>query len=159
MTPSTTKGCPSPSPMRCKEFKVETSALQAQYGQHSGGAVNVVTKSGANAFHGDAFEFLRNGDFNARDFFAASQDTLRRNQFGGTLGGRIVPNKLFFFVGYQQTIQKSDASTGISFVPTPDMLRGDFTAITSPACNGGKQITLKAPFVNNLIDPAQFSSV
>src|SRR5215469_7808311 len=110
MTPSTTKGCPSPSPMRCKEFKVETSALQAQYGQHSGGAVNVVTRSGANTFHGDAFEFLRNGDFNARDFFAPQRDTLRRNQFGGTFGGPIKKNKLFFFLAYQDTIQKSDAS-------------------------------------------------
>jgi hypothetical protein len=157
--PVNSAGLPLPFPDALQEFKVETSALPAQYGQHAGGAVNIVTKSGANAFHGDAFEFLRNGDFNARDFFAASQDTLRRNQFGGTLGGRIVPNKLFFFVGYQQTIQKSDASTGISFVPTSDMLRGDFTAVTSPACNGGKQITLKAPFVNNMIDPAQLSSV
>ena len=97
---------------------METSALQAQYGQHAGGAVNVVTKSGGNAFHGDAFEFLRNRDFNARDSFATTRDTLRRHQFGGTLGGPIVKNKLFFFAGYQQTIQKSDASSGISFVPT-----------------------------------------
>src|SRR5581483_7885113 len=150
-------GLPLPFPDALQEFKVETSALPAQYGQHAGGAVNIVTKSGSNSFHGDAFDFLRNGDLNARDFFAASQDTLRRNQFGGTFGGRIVPNKLFFFVGYQQTIQKSDASTGISFVPTADMLRGDFTAITSPGCNGNKSITLKAPFANNMIDPSAFS--
>ena len=156
--PVNSAGLPLPFPDALQEFKVETSALPAQYGQHAGGAVNIITKSGSNSFHGDAFDFLRNGDLNARDFFAASQDTLRRNQFGGTFGGRIIPNKLFFFVGYQQTIQKSDASTGISFVPTADMLRGDFTAVTSPACNAGKSITLKAPFSNNMIDPAAFSS-
>lgn len=61
---------PLPFPDAVQEFKVETSALPAMYGQHSGGAVNVVSKSGSNEFHGDAFEFVRNGDFNARDFFA-----------------------------------------------------------------------------------------
>ncbi len=149
--PVNNAGLPLPFPDALQEFKVETSALQAQYGQHAGGAVNVITKSGSNSFHGDAFEFLRNGDFNARDFFAAQQDTLRRNQFGGTVGGRIVKNKLFFFLGYQQTIQSADASTGISFVPTADMLAGNFTDLASPACNGGRQITLKAPFVNNIV--------
>src|SRR6202040_3400004 len=80
-----------------QEFKVETSALPAQYGHHSAAAVNAVTKSGANEFHGDAFEFVRNGDFNARNFFATQRDSLKRNQYGGTLGGPIKKNKLFFF--------------------------------------------------------------
>jgi len=71
--------------------------------------VNVVTKSGTNDLHGDAFEFVRNGIFNARNFFAPKRDTLKRNQFGGTVGGPIVKNKLFFFGGYQGTIQRSDA--------------------------------------------------
>ncbi len=157
--PVNNAGLPLPFPDALQEFKVETSALQAQYGQHAGGAVNVVTKSGGNTFHGDAFEFLRNRDFNARDTFATERDTLRRHQFGGTLGGPIVKNKLFFFAGYQQTIQKSDASTGISFVPTADMLAGDFRAAASPACNGGRQITLKAPFVDNMIPASQLSPV
>jgi hypothetical protein len=156
--PVNNAGLPLPFPDALQEFKVETSALPAQYGQHAGGAVNVVTKSGTNSLHGAAFDFLRNGDLNARDFFAAAQDTLRRNQFGGTLGGPILRNKLFVFGGYQQTIQKSDASTGISFVPTADMLRGDFTAITSASCNGGKAVTLKPPFTNNSISPASFDS-
>ena len=151
-------GLPLPFPDALQEFKVETSALQAQYGQHAGGAVNIVTRSGSNAFHGDAFEFLRNGDFNARDFFATKQDTLRRNQFGGTVGGPIKKNKVFFFLGYQQTIQSSDASTGISFVPTAQMLAGDFTQLASPACNGGNQITLKAPFVNNMVPVSLLNS-
>jgi hypothetical protein len=80
---------PLPFPDAVQEFKVETSSLPAEYGQHSAGAVNVVSKSGSNGFHGDAFEFVRNGDFNARDFFAPKSDNLKRNQFGGTLGGPI----------------------------------------------------------------------
>ncbi|HWH58877.1 MAG TPA: carboxypeptidase regulatory-like domain-containing protein [Terriglobales bacterium] len=146
-----------PFPDALQEFKVETSALPAQYGQHAGGAVNAVTKSGENSLHGDAFEFLRNGDLNAKDHFAVARDSLKRNQFGGTLGGPIKKDKVFFFGGYQGTIQKANASTGISFVPTPAMMAGDFTDITSPACNGGRQITLGAPFVNNMISPTLFS--
>lgn len=157
--PVNNAGLPLPFPDALQEFKVETSALQAQYGQHAGGAVNVITKSGSNAFHGDAFEFLRNGDFNARDFFATQHDTLRRNQFGGTLGGPIVKNKLFFFLGYQQTIQGADASTGISFVPTAQELAGNFVAAASPTCNGGNQITLGAPFVNNIVPQSLLSPV
>ncbi len=148
---------PIPFPDALQEFKVETSALPAQYGYHAAAAVNAVTKSGTNGFHGDAFEFLRNGDLNARNFFAVSRDTLKRNQFGGTLGGPIRTNKLFFFLGYQGTIQRSDPTNGTAFVPTPTMLTGDFTAITSPTCNNGRQITLNAPFVNNTISPSRFS--
>src|SRR5881628_2259370 len=95
---------PLPFPDAVQEFKVESSALQAQYGVHASANVNVVTKSGTNDLHGDAFEFVRNGIFNARDFFAPTRDTLKRNQFGGTLGGAIVKNKLFFFGGYQGTV-------------------------------------------------------
>ena len=97
---------PLPFPDALQEFKVETSALPAQYGYHSGSVVNAVTKSGTNDFHGDLFEFVRNGDFNARDFFAPKRDTLKRNQFGGVAGGRIIRDKLFFFGGYQRTTQK-----------------------------------------------------
>src|SRR6266581_1366235 len=96
---------PLPFPDALQEFKVETSALPAQYGYHSAATVNAVTKSGTNEFHGDAFEFVRNGVFNARDFFAAKRDTLRRNQYGAVLGGPIKKDKLFFFGGYQGTIQ------------------------------------------------------
>src|ERR1700722_1954370 len=109
---------PLPFPDAVQEFKVETSALPAQYGQHSAGAVNVVTKSGGNEFHGDAFEFVRNGDFNARDFFAPVRDALKRNQFGGTFGGPIRKNKLFFFVGYQDTIIHSQPQSTPANIPT-----------------------------------------
>src|SRR2546427_566095 len=92
---------PLPFPDALQEFKVETSALSAQYGMYSGASVTSVTKSGTNEFHGDVFEFLRNDLFNARNFFATKGSTLMRNQFGATLGGPAVKNKLFFFCGYQ----------------------------------------------------------
>jgi hypothetical protein len=155
--PYSNQSFPLAFPDALQEFKVETSALPAQYGQHSAAAVNAVTKSGTNEVHGDAFEFLRNGIFNARDFFAPSRDTLKRSQFGGTLGGPIKRDKMFFFGGYQGTIERSDPTNGIAFIPTPAMLAGDFTDFASPACNGGRQLTLRAPFVNNKISPTLYS--
>jgi Carboxypeptidase regulatory-like domain/TonB dependent receptor len=146
-----------PFPDALQEFKVETSATSAQNGMHAAGAVSAVTKSGTNELHGDLFEFVRNGMFNARNAFATSRDTLKRNQFGGTLGGPIIANKLFFFGGYQGTRIRQDPPDRISFVPTAAMLTGDFTVFASPACNAGRQITLRAPFVNNQVDPALFS--
>jgi len=85
---------PLPFPDALQEFKVETSGLAAQYGFHSSGAVNAVTKAGTNDLHGDVFEFLRNGALNARNAFALTNDGLKRNQFGGTVGGPIIHNKL-----------------------------------------------------------------
>src|SRR4051812_21975180 len=150
---------PTPFPDALQEFKVETSSLPARYGHHAASAVNLVTKSGTNAFHGNVFEFVRDYHFNARNFFAPARDSLKRNQFGGTFGSPIVKDKLFFFGGYQGRIEKSNPATTISFVPTQAMLNGDFTAITSPACNGGRQANLSAPFVGNRIDPSRLSSV
>jgi hypothetical protein len=149
---------PMPFPDALQEFKVEASGSSAAGGTRgSGGHVNAVTKSGTNEFHGDLFEFVRNYQFNARNFFALKRDSLKRNQYGGTLGGPIVANKVFFFAGYQGTKTRSDPGNIISFVPTAAMLAGDFTAFASPACNAGRQFNLTAPFVNNLIDPALFS--
>src|SRR5919197_4650343 len=118
---------PLPFPDALQEFKLETSGLSAQYGQHSAGTVNAVTKSGTNDFHGDLFEFVRNGALNARNAFARERDTLKRNQFGGTLGGPVVKDKLFFFGGYQRTSLRSDGVQNTAFIPTPAALRGDFT--------------------------------
>src|SRR3989475_1613051 len=150
---------PLPFPDALQEFKVESNALPAQYGVHASANVNVVTKSGTNNLHGDAFEFLRNGIFNARDFFAPNRDTLKRNQFGGTLGGAIVKNKLFFFGGYQGTIQRSEPTQNIAYVPTPAMLAGDFSTFASSLCQGpnAKPLAASQGFVNNKISPALFS--
>src|ERR1700682_6245125 len=97
----------------------------------SSGTVSLVTKSGTNAFHGDLFEFVRNGSFNARNAFATRRDTIKRNQFGGTVGGPIMQNKLFFFGGYQGTTLRTDPAASIAFVPTAATLAGDFTAFAS----------------------------
>jgi len=133
---------PLPFPDALQEFKVETSALPAQYGLHSGAAINAVTKSGTNQFHGDLFEFLRNGDLNARNFFASSRDTLKRNQWGGTVGGPVKKDKLFFFAGYQRTSLRSDPPQSFAYVPTADVLAGDFTVRAGPLCNAGRTIPL-----------------
>jgi hypothetical protein len=148
---------PLPFPDALQEFKVETSALSASQGQHSGAQVNAMTRSGTNEFHGSLFEFLRNDLFNARQYFAIKNSTLKRNQFGGTIGGPVVRNKLFFFGGYQGTIIRSDPANRESWVPTAAALAGDFTALASPACNAGRAFNLTAPFVNNQVNPALYS--
>jgi hypothetical protein len=136
---------PLPFPDALGEFKVQTSAQDAQSGTHSGAQVNSVTKSGTNSIHGDLFEFFRNGDMNARNFFSVAQDTLKRNQFGGVIGGPIVKNKIFFFGGYQGTELRSTPAPSTVFVPTPQMLAGDFSTFASTACQG-RNVTLGAPF-------------
>ena len=150
---------PLPFPDAMQEFKVETSGLAAQYGFHSSGAVNAVTKSGTNEFHGSAFEFLRNGSLNARNAFDVTNDGLKRNQFGGTIGGPIIHNKLMFFGAHQHTTARSRPSASRGYIPTAAMLAGDFTAVASADCNSGKAINLLTPFVNNKVDPALFSTV
>ena len=151
---------PTPFPDALQEFKVETSSLPARYGHHAASAVNLVTKSGTNALHGNAFDFVRNYHFNARNFFAPARDSLKRNQFGGTVGGPVIKDRLFFFEGYQGRIEESNPPTSTSFVPTAAMLAGDFTQVTAASCSG-RQITLSsaAGFVNNRIDPSLFNPV
>jgi hypothetical protein len=155
---------PLPFPDALQEFRVETGALGAGSGVHSGASVNAVTRSGTNVLHGNAFEFWRNHRMNATDPFGAvgadgerEGDGLNRNQLGGTLGGPVMVDRLFFFGGYQGTYTRQTPTSNIDFIPTPAMLAGDFTQIASPECNAGRQVTLRGPFVNNRIDPAQFS--
>ena len=162
--PQSNTNLPLPFPDALQEFRVSTSGLSAENGMHSGASVSAVTKSGTNRFAGTAFEFIRDRHFNATSPFATirpdgtrEDDGLKRNQFGGTLGGPIVRDKLFFFGAYQGTIRRQLPATNIMFIPTPQMLAGDFTAIASPQCNGGRQINLPAPFAGNRIDPARFS--
>jgi outer membrane receptor protein involved in Fe transport len=147
---------PLPFPDALQEFKVETSSLTAQNGIHAGGTVSGVTKSGTNGFHGDVFEFLRNGDMNARNFFAAARDTLKRNQFGGTVGGPVKKDKLFFFFGFQDTITRQDplTNTAATFVPTPAMIAGNFSAC--PQDLSSLPASVKSLFVNNQISPTLY---
>ncbi|PYR30382.1 MAG: hypothetical protein DMF92_08810 [Acidobacteria bacterium] len=162
--PQNNLNLPLPFPDALQEFRVATSGLTAENGMHSGASVNAVTKSGTNRFTGNVFEFLRDHRFNATNPFALKKpdgtrqdDGLVRNQFGGTLGGPLVQNRLFFFGAYQGTIVRQTPAANITYVPSAAMLAGDFTAFASPACNGGRQVTLRGGFVNNQIDPARFS--
>jgi hypothetical protein len=157
---------PLPFPDALQEFKVETSALSAAAGGSAGAQASAVTKSGTNDFHGSLFEFVRNDLFNARQYFARTNSTLKRNQFGGTAGGPIIKNKLFFFGGYQGTTIRQDPADSQAYVPTAAMLAGDFTKVASSAC--GQAITIRTTdavtgsptgFANNRIDPALFNPV
>jgi hypothetical protein len=146
-----------PFPAALQEFKIATGAQEAGGTIKAGASVSAVTKSGTNAFHGDAFEFTRNSRFNAGDFLSGRKDGLSRNLFGGTIGGPIVRDKVFFFAGLQVTTTRQNPLDQVAFVPTAAMLTGDFTAFASPACNGGRAIALGAPFVGNRIDSSSLS--
>src|ERR1035438_2159028 len=115
---------PFPFPDAVQEFSVQTSNYDASYGQSAGAVVNIITKSGGSSFHGDAFEFLRNGYFNARPFFATTPDNIHRNQFGGTIGGPVkIPHvskgqSTQFFFGYQYTMYHQASNASQTTVPT-----------------------------------------
>ena len=154
---------PLPFPDALQEFRVETGALGAGMGVHSGASVSGVTKSGTNAIRGSAFEFWRNHRFNATSPFAAVSadgtrkgDGLNRNQVGATIGGPIQTDRLFFFGGYQGTFIRQQPTDRISFVPSAAMLAGDFTQAASPVCNNGQQVNLRGSS-GNRVDPARFS--
>ena len=100
---------PYPFPDAVSQFSVESTDLGAQDGGHVGGMVNVVTQSGTNQYHGEAFEFIRNNYIDATNFFSSTPDTLHQNQFGGTFGGPIKRNKMFAFAAYQRTQGRSVA--------------------------------------------------
>lgn len=146
---------PFPMPDSLQEFSVQSSSYGAQYGGNSGAVVNVVTKSGTNAFKGELFEFVRNSAFNARNWAATTRDSIKRNQFGGTVGGPVwIPklyngkDKTFFFFGYQGTIFHDASASSKAFVPTQADLNGDFSAMlsaTNPANPLGKAIQLYDP--------------
>lgn len=144
-----------PNPDAVQEFSMQKNNYSAEFANASGAVVNVVTKSGTNSFHGSAFYFLRNAKLNARNFFAARRDTLKRNQFGGTLGGPVVKDKLFFFFAYQGTTLRSDPGLSRQFLPTGAQRQGDFSA--SPAAVVDP--LTKSPFPGNRIPTSRISSV
>jgi hypothetical protein len=117
-----------PNPDALSQFSVETNNFDAKYGGSGGAVVNIVTKSGTNQIHGAAFEFLRNGALNARNFFGTQKDALKRSQFGGTIGGPIKKDKLFFFASWQRTILSNITYSNTAFVPTDAERTGNFSA-------------------------------
>jgi hypothetical protein len=156
---------PFPFPDAVQEFSVQTNGLGARYGVHSGATINAVTKSGTNRFHGTAFEFYRTPGWNAIpvQFSAnanASPGTLHRNQFGGTFGGPIKKDKMFFFMGYQGTRQSSSANPISVFVPTAAAFNGDFSTMFGGQ-NSCPTKTLKSyggvTITGNKLDPSKFN--
>jgi hypothetical protein len=141
-----------------QEFKIESNSPPAEFGRFNGGVVNLTTKAGANVFHGDGFEFLRNEALNARNYFQSANAVTpeyRRNQFGGTLGGPVVQNHTFFFVDYQGQRQ-SIGRTVISTVPTllqrqgifSEAIAGRVPIIYDPATTVG---SVRTAFSGNMI--------
>ena len=151
-----------PSVDAIQEFKVETNNYSAEYGYSAGAVVNATIKGGTNQIHGDAFEFLRNDKMDARDYFsnpAAAKPELRRNQFGGTLGGPIIKNKAFLFGSWEQTRER-DGITYVQTIPTPQMIAGNFAgqpAIFDPSStqNLGGGVYKRTAFPNNQIPRSQ----
>ena len=140
-------GSPMPFPDALQEFKIETSTIPANSGSRPGGVVSAITKSGTNSFHGDVFEFLRNGIMDAASYTIPNingtlpppvYDNLKRNQFGGVLGGPIKKDKVFFFYGFQETTNRQ-TSPSTHTVPTDAMRAGDFTTYLSPTCQSSQQ--------------------
>ncbi|MDZ7638327.1 MAG: hypothetical protein U5J83_08780 [Bryobacterales bacterium] len=167
-----------------EEFKVETNALKAEYGQTSGGVVNVVTKSGTNELHGSLYEFLRNDSLDARNAFATQPDprtgrikqVLRYNQYGGTVGGPVfVPkfydgrNRTFFFFGYEQWRWRASGSPRLGTVATALERSGNFSDTRRPPSSASSRSSIlpprlprqgggfnRTPFANNVIAPGRF---
>ena len=153
-----------PLPDAIQEFKMQTSDRDASTGRTGGAAVNLVTKSGGNDFHGTAFEFFRNSDLDARNYFDPPQiPAFHQNQFGGSLGGAIVKNKTFFFVD----LQKSYTIQGQSFIataPTALERQGIFTQLSSVIYNPfttvtSNGVTTRQPFAGNMIPQSMISSI
>lgn len=114
------------------EFRIVTNNFDAEYGNYPGGQINVITKSGTNKIHGSAFEFLRNRSFDAKNFFSQTKDDHKQNEFGVTVGGPIVRDKLFFFGDYQgnRVVQGQSGLSGPKTVPTDAERSGDFLALS-----------------------------
>src|SRR6266446_98347 len=157
-----------PSVEAVREFKIQTNLFQAEQGRNPGATVNVITKSGSNAFHGSAYEFFRNTQLDAKNFFAKAgspKAQYQQNQFGGSLGGPIRHDKLFFFADYEGYRKRQGTFASVNTVPTVPMRDGDFSAVrpifnpfTVRTAAGTASGYTRDPFPNstipkNLFDP------
>ncbi len=165
--PSRNTGINYPPPDAIQEVRILTQNFNAEYGHSPGSQVEVLSKAGSNSFHGAAWEFLRNNDLNARDFFAPSVPTERQNQYGGATGGPILKNKLFVFGSYQGLSNHQQAESRVATVPTSAERNGDFTALGSTLVDPTNALTGQpltgsngAPCVSgNVISPFCISPV
>jgi hypothetical protein len=117
-----------PSPDTIEEFRVLTNTFDAEFGRNSGAVVNVVTKSGTNNLHGNAFAFLRNQHLNARNFFELTRPDFKQNQFGGTLGGPLKKERAFFFLSYEGRRMHQGIPSSTVTVPAAAEREGDFSS-------------------------------
>jgi hypothetical protein len=163
VNPSRNTGMNYPPPDAIREFRIETADFSAEDGRNAGSQVAVVSKSGTNELHGAVWEFLRNDALNARNFFSSSVPPLKQNQFGGSVGGPIRKNKLFFFGSYQGLRNRPGSVGSQSFVPTTIQRTGDFTDLlpdtvltdpVSPLTGNPLTDATGSPCVsNNIINP------
>ncbi|MGC2389113.1 MAG: hypothetical protein WA621_06925, partial [Candidatus Acidiferrum sp.] len=138
------------------EFRILTNNFDAEYGEFSGGQINVVTKSGSNVFHGDAFEFVRNTGLDARNYFSPTRGTFNQNQFGGTFGGPIRKDKIFFFADYQGTRSTQGVDTGQIPVPSTQDRLGNLSDlanafVTTDANGTTVPTTVSGPYFASLL--------
>jgi Carboxypeptidase regulatory-like domain/TonB dependent receptor len=137
------------------EFRILTQSAPPEYGGTGGATTSVVTRSGGNQFHANLYEFLRNDRFDARNFFSAQVEPLKQNQFGATIGGPVVRNRLLFF-GYYEGFRNNQGTTTTATVPTAQERAGDFSGLGTPLINfaaGG------VPFPDNKIPDAAINPV
>jgi hypothetical protein len=137
-----------------QEFKVQTNNPTAEFGVFGGAVVNLTIRSGTNQYSGSLFEYHRDDALNARNFFSATKFPFSSDQFGGTLGGPILRNKIFFFGDYQRFTQ-DQGRTFLFTVPTPEMRRGDLSAIT----NGIYDPLTGQPFAGNVIPAGRINPI
>jgi hypothetical protein len=129
MDTTTLLSSPFPNADATQEFRVITDNFDARYGFAPDAVVSIATRAGTNDLHGGAFEFIRNYDADARQYFSGQSDNLRRNQFGGFAGGPILRDKLFLFGNFQETRNRSVSTQTTEFTPTAAMRQGDFSAV------------------------------
>src|SRR5436190_16458502 len=136
-----TTGMNYPPPDAVQEVQIQTHNFDSQYGNSAGSQVSVVSKKGTNGFHGAAWEFLRNDQLNARSFFQPKRLTTRQNQAGGSGGGPIKRDRLFFFGYYQKLWNRPQSGSTVALVPSDAQRNGDFTALRTALKNPNDALT------------------
>jgi hypothetical protein len=150
----TNAGLPAPPPEMVEEFRAETDAYDASKGRGTAATFNTITRSGTNAFHGALFEFHRDNDLTARNFFAIQAPFLVYNQFGGALGGPVIKNRTWFFFGYQGTRDREKTTWATAFPPTAAEVAGNFSQGKFPV-----DPTTNQPFPGGIIPSSRFDPV
>jgi hypothetical protein len=144
----------APNPDAIQEFSFETNNYGAKFSGRGGGVVNMVTRAGTNAFHGSLFEYIRNYKLNARNFFASTDDGLKRNQYGFSFGGPVIKNKTFFFGSWQGTQIRQRPTTSVTVVPTAAQRAGNFSSFSGQLVDP----LTSQPFPGNIIPTSRLDA-